>query len=151
MESINLDINLGDVFQVLNKLNILILCFISICFINIKTADAGDIPNPSDVEALAIYSAMVYSSDIPDDEVNYNITDPIVIANLFQGIENKRRDCSKLESKYMAYLYVKYKSGAYEVFAISGGYYVYIQKLESDICYWIFPESRDILRNNIQE
>jgi hypothetical protein len=149
MESINLVLNIRDAFQAVNKLNILIFCFIFLCLINIQSADAGDIPDPTGVEKIAIYSAMVYSSDIPDDEVNYNITDPSVISNLFQGIENKRRDCSKLESNYLAYLYVKYNSGSSEVFSISG-YYVYFQKISSNVCYWISPEARIIIKSNIQ-
>lgn len=33
-----------------------------------QTASAGDIPEPGDIAAMAVYSAMSYSSDIPDGD-----------------------------------------------------------------------------------
>jgi hypothetical protein len=115
-----------------------------------QIANAGDMPNPNDVAAMAVYSALNYSSDISDDVVNYNITDPAVISSFFAGIENKRRDCSRLEADHILYLYVKYDSGFHEVFTVRLYNYKIIQRIGSDICYWLLPEARKILRNNMQ-
>lgn len=149
MIPIKSDIATNNIVFFLSKSMISFVLIIAVCLMIATVSAADDFPDPSDVSAMAFYNAFNYSYDISDDEVNYNVTDSTIIQNFFDGIEDKKRDCSTLEAMYSVYVYVKYTSGSYEVFAIMG--FDHIAKFGSDACYWVNQNARDIYESYKQE
>ena len=76
--------------------------------------------NPQQVQALAIYGeASNFGEELPLNQINFNITDPALIASLINSIEfTTERDCSQHGSVTQAYVYVKYVNGCIEVYEL---------------------------------
>src|SRR6266446_5365779 len=74
------------------------------CFVLLiagTTTATAQVPNPDYVQAVAIYRAGVGVSDsLPDNQVNYNVTDQAVVRNLFSGLESDTmRDCRLMQAQ----------------------------------------------------
>jgi hypothetical protein len=130
----------------------LIFLSLIILFGLVGTGVVAQIPDPDDVAAMAVYHAADSTSDEwPDHLVNYNITDQDTIDAMFAGIESDTlRDCSDLEAKAQAYVYVKLDGGSRIVYHI---YFLWshISKYNRrDRCYWIEEPSRLMFQRHAQ-
>ena len=116
------------------------------------TTAAAQVPNPDYVQAVAIYRVDVgVSDDLPDVQVNYNVTDPAVIAGLFAGIESDTmRDCELLETINSAIVYVKYDDDTREVFWFFLEDTYFSHKGARGRCYYVNPPTRDIVETYAQ-
>jgi hypothetical protein len=115
-------------------------------------AAPGPFPQPGDVAALASYEANERTSNqMPDATVRYTVTDPGTIRTLFSGIETgTERDCSDLETKDSAYLYVKLQDGnrrVYTLFLLNSHLAL---NNERATCFFVNPAARAVVTANLQ-
>lgn len=108
-------------------------------------------PDPGQVLALAVYSAVTGSDSLPDGQVSYNVTDPGVIAQILNGIEwSVPRDCGELETDNTTFMYLKYLDGTRKV------YHLFLRNSHISLagnrgtCFYVDPSSRTLIEDNTQ-
>jgi len=108
-------------------------------------------PDPAQVLALAVYSAVTGSDSLPDGQVSYNVTDPGVIAQILNGIEwSVPRDCGELETDNTSFMYLKYLDGTRKV------YHLFLRNSHVSLagnrgtCFYVDPSSRTLIEDNTQ-
>lgn len=113
----------------------------------------AEVPNPATIQAMAIYKATVDTDDDwPDNQVNYNVTDPVVIANMIWGIEaDTLRDCSDLQTDNNAYLYIKFTNGTRRVYHLFFRWTHFSAKGDRENCYYVAPSSQALFKAYAQQ
>lgn len=106
----------------------------------------------ANVAAVAIYKATNTSTDsLPDNLVNYNITSPAMIDALFAGIHlEEELDCTGMESKNSAYLYVKLHDGSrkvYHAFLLNSHVALKDRRVP---CFWVDDPVQQLITDNAQ-
>ena len=130
------------------------LCILCFTILSITMIDnlMAQVPNPAAVEKVAIYKAIVGASDnMADNLVNYNITDKALIQALFTGMESDTlRDCSRMEAKSSAFVYVKLYNGNRQVYHLFQMYSHFSKKDDRANCFYVNPPTRLLFENNAQ-
>lgn len=113
----------------------------------------AEVPSPDTIQAMAIYEATVDThDDWPDNLVNYDVTDPILIAEMFSGIEaDTLRDCSDLEADNNAYLYVKFDNGTRQVYHLFFRWSHFSAKGDRGNCFYVAAFSRYLFEQYAQQ
>lgn len=108
-------------------------------------------PDPTTVEALAIYDAKTGSDSLPDSQVNYNVIDPGLISQILGGIEwSVARDCFDMETINVTYMYMRYLDGTRKV------YHLFLHdshislKDNRGTCFYVDPATRTLIEDNTQ-
>lgn len=125
---------------------------ILLSFIAMTTYISAQVPNPAAIEKVAVYKAIQGASDeLPDEQVNYNITDKSLIDSMFTGIESDTlRDCSGMEARTSAFVYVKMLNGTTQVYHLFRMYSHFSKKNDRSNCFYINPPSRTLFETNAQ-
>lgn len=131
------------------KNNVLLCIFITFAMTYNSMAQ---VPNPSAIERVAVYQAVQGASDnIPDDQVNFNVTDKTLINAMFTGIESDiLRDCSLMEAKNSAFVYVKLYNGTVHVYHLFHMYSHFAKKNDRGNCFYVNPSARGLFEANAQ-
>jgi hypothetical protein len=99
-----------------NHLIITLLAFIILLGYPNKQATAL-ILIPQNIQAMAVYGPNSNYGIGLASNINFNITDPVVISNLISSIEfSVERDCSTIAGISGAYVYIKFKNGVIDVY-----------------------------------
>lgn len=128
-------------------LPILVMCITALT-VNLM----AQVPNPASIEKVAVYKAIQGASDsLNDDQVNYNITDKNLINSMFTGMESDTlRDCSTMEAKTSAFVYVKLYNGNSHVYHLFQMYAYFSKKNDRANCFYVNPPTRVLFENNAQ-
>ncbi len=130
----------------------LITLCVTIGFVAMAIELTAQVPNPAAIEKVAIYEAIQDASDeLPDEEVNYNITDKDLINALFSDIESDTlRDCSLMEARNSAYVYVKLYNGSRQVYHLFLMYSHFSGKNDRGNCFYVNPTAQALFESNAQ-
>ena len=117
----------------------------------IATAAIAAGPNPTQVGALAFYSALTGTDDLPDNQVNYNVIDPILISQILGGVEwSVPRDCDDMEANDDTYMYLQYLDGTRKVYHIFLGNSHISLKDNRSTCFYVDPATQGMIEANAQ-
>jgi hypothetical protein len=125
---------------------------ILLIFIAMTSSLTSQVPNPAAIEKVAVYKSIQGASDeLPDGQVNFNITDKGLIASMFTGIESDTlRDCSLMEAKNSAFVYVKMYNGTTQVYHLFRMYSHFSKKDDRANCFYVTPPARSLFETNAQ-
>ena len=130
------------------------LAFASLMFmLMVASPLQAEVPSPDTIQAMGIYKATVDTDDDwPDNLVNYNVTDSVLIADIISGIEaDTLRDCSRLKARNNAYLYIKFKDGTRRVYHLFLHWSHFSAAGQRGTCYYVNSSSQELFRVHAQE
>jgi hypothetical protein len=126
---------------------------IVMCFVQFSTGKARAMNiSASNVQAIAIYGrSSNFGIGLTPAQLQYNIAAPADISTLLSAIDfSTVRDCIGLLSQTNAYVYIKYKDGATEIYDLFGTWDHFSKVGLRGSCFFVSPAGQALFENYAQ-
>ncbi len=127
-----------------------VFCFLS--FLCQSRDTYGITLDPQNVKEIAIYTSLPgVVRYLEPDQINFNITDPLVITSMVSSVEfSTERNCSDIGALADGIVYVKFKNDSIEVYDLFGRW-SHLSKIGMwGSCHYVSEQGRALFETNAQ-